>query len=210
MKVIEILFPLAGCCVVFAFVLMILRGVDIIDDEVIGWFKAKLLGIRKASSSDVSKANNAEFEALKAENEKLKSCLLEAKKLEALLAKNEELDAWYEKKRAEFDEAYRMTAELVDFQARKDKQRHSEDCVGDEKLLPTEKERSIAASYRIFGLTEVTLSETSLKERYRELAKRYHPDNSREPNAEFKFQKLQRAHDILELELLKKKVKGAA
>ncbi len=58
-----------------------------------------------------------------------------------------------------------------------------------------------AKAYKTFGLTTETLTEESLKQSYRELVKKYHPDRNKAPNATEKFQKIQLYHALLQEEL---------
>ena len=58
-----------------------------------------------------------------------------------------------------------------------------------------------AKAYKTFGLTTETLTEDSLKQSYRELVKKYHPDRNKAPNATEKFQKIQLYHALLQEEL---------
>ena len=50
--------------------------------------------------------------------------------------------------------------------------------------------------YKIFGLN-VNSSKEEIKKRYRELAKKYHPDVNRSPNATARMQEIQEAYFIL-------------
>jgi molecular chaperone DnaJ len=50
--------------------------------------------------------------------------------------------------------------------------------------------------YEILGVSK-TASEDELKKAYRTLAKKYHPDVSKEPNAEAKFKEIQEAYEVL-------------
>lgn len=50
--------------------------------------------------------------------------------------------------------------------------------------------------YEVLGLTKGASSE-EIKKAYRSLAKKYHPDVSKEPNAEEKFKEVQEAYDVL-------------
>ncbi len=53
-------------------------------------------------------------------------------------------------------------------------------------------------AFRLFGLTKETLNAESLKQAYRRLVQKYHPDRNREPNAVVMFQKVQRYYAYLE------------
>ena len=50
--------------------------------------------------------------------------------------------------------------------------------------------------YQIMGLAR-DASQDDIKRAYRKLARKYHPDVSKEPNAEEKFKELQEAHEVL-------------
>ncbi len=50
--------------------------------------------------------------------------------------------------------------------------------------------------YEVLGISK-TASEDEIKKAYRSLAKKYHPDVSKEPNAEEKFKEVQKAYDCL-------------
>ena len=50
--------------------------------------------------------------------------------------------------------------------------------------------------YEVLGVSK-TASEDEIKKAYRSLAKKYHPDVSKEPNAEEKFKEVQKAYDCL-------------
>jgi curved DNA-binding protein len=50
--------------------------------------------------------------------------------------------------------------------------------------------------YQVMGLAR-TASQDEIKRAYRKLARKYHPDVSKEPNAEEKFKELQEAHEVL-------------
>ena len=53
-------------------------------------------------------------------------------------------------------------------------------------------------AFRLFGLTSETLTVESLKQAYRRLVQKYHPDRNKEPNAVEMFQKVQRYYAYLE------------
>ncbi len=53
-------------------------------------------------------------------------------------------------------------------------------------------------AFRLFGLTSESLNAESLKQAYRRLVQKYHPDRNREPNAVEMFQKVQRYYAYLE------------
>ncbi len=53
-------------------------------------------------------------------------------------------------------------------------------------------------AFRLFGLTAETLTAESLRQAYRRLVQKYHPDRNREPNAVVMFQKVQRYYAYLE------------
>src|SRR4029079_5417082 len=50
--------------------------------------------------------------------------------------------------------------------------------------------------YKILGVDRKA-SEDDIKKSYRRLARKYHPDVSKEPNAEEKFKELQEAYEVL-------------
>ena len=50
--------------------------------------------------------------------------------------------------------------------------------------------------YEVLGVSK-TASEDEIKKSYRTLAKKYHPDVSKEPNAESKFKEVQEAYEVL-------------
>lgn len=50
--------------------------------------------------------------------------------------------------------------------------------------------------YEVLGVSK-TASEEEIKKSYRTLAKKYHPDVSKEPNAESKFKEVQEAYEVL-------------
>ena len=50
--------------------------------------------------------------------------------------------------------------------------------------------------YSIMGVTR-TASQDEIKRAYRKLAKKYHPDVSKEANAEVKFKEMQEAYEVL-------------
>jgi curved DNA-binding protein len=50
--------------------------------------------------------------------------------------------------------------------------------------------------YKILGV-ERTASADQIKTAYRRLARKYHPDVSKEPNAEARFKELQEAYEVL-------------
>src|SRR5689334_6413296 len=50
--------------------------------------------------------------------------------------------------------------------------------------------------YQIMGLSR-TATQDEIKRAYRKLARKYHPDVSKEPNAEAKFKELQEANAVL-------------
>ena len=50
--------------------------------------------------------------------------------------------------------------------------------------------------YKILGV-ERTASEDAIKKAYRKLARKYHPDVSKEKNAEEKFKEVQEAYEVL-------------
>ena len=63
---------------------------------------------------------------------------------------------------------------------------------------------NVNSFYQMFGLTPVTLTSESLKQAYRELVKKYHPDKNKEPDAAEKFQRIQRCYEYLQKELRRK------
>lgn len=65
---------------------------------------------------------------------------------------------------------------------------------------------NVNSFYQMFGLTPVTLTQESLKQVYRELVKKYHPDKNKEPDAAEKFQRIQRCYEYLQKELRRKVV----
>lgn len=54
----------------------------------------------------------------------------------------------------------------------------------------------MADYYSILGVTR-DVSEDDLKKAYRKMARKYHPDVSKEPNAEEKFKEVQKAYEVL-------------
>ena len=50
--------------------------------------------------------------------------------------------------------------------------------------------------YEILGISK-NASETEIKKAYRGLAKKYHPDVNKEPDAESKFKEVQEAYEVL-------------
>lgn len=60
------------------------------------------------------------------------------------------------------------------------------------------------AYYRIFGLTPETLNEVNLKNAYRDLVKKYHPDTNHQPDAAEKFRKVKKVYAYLQDELRRK------
>ncbi|HTV21139.1 MAG TPA: DnaJ domain-containing protein, partial [Polyangiaceae bacterium] len=50
--------------------------------------------------------------------------------------------------------------------------------------------------YQVLGVAR-TASEEDIKQAYRKLARKYHPDVSKEPDAEQRFKDLNEAHDVL-------------
>ena len=50
--------------------------------------------------------------------------------------------------------------------------------------------------YSIMGVAR-TASQDEIKRAYRKLAKKYHPDVSKEANAEVKFKEMQEAYEVL-------------
>ncbi len=50
--------------------------------------------------------------------------------------------------------------------------------------------------YEVLGVTR-DASEDDIKKAYRTLAKKYHPDVSKEPDAETKFKEIQEAYEVL-------------
>ncbi|HQD92404.1 MAG TPA: DnaJ domain-containing protein, partial [Bacilli bacterium] len=50
--------------------------------------------------------------------------------------------------------------------------------------------------YEVLGVSR-NATEDEIKKAYRQLAKKYHPDVSKEPNAEEKFKEIQEAYEVL-------------
>ena len=55
--------------------------------------------------------------------------------------------------------------------------------------------------YKILGV-ERSADQESIKRSYRKLARKYHPDVSKEPNAEDKFKELGEAYEVLYVQWL--------
>ncbi len=65
-------------------------------------------------------------------------------------------------------------------------------------IQPYVKQEETNEALKLFGLTAENLTIESLKQAYRRLVRKYHPDRNKEPNAAEMFQKVQRYHAYLE------------
>ena len=63
--------------------------------------------------------------------------------------------------------------------------------------------------YEIFGLTPETLTEESLKQAYRKLCQKFHPDHNRSANADEKMAEINKLRQYLQYELDRKRQKAA-
>ena len=63
--------------------------------------------------------------------------------------------------------------------------------------------------YEIFGLTPETLTEESLKQAYRKLCQKFHPDHNRSANADEKMAEINKIRQYLQYELDRKRQKAA-
>lgn len=55
--------------------------------------------------------------------------------------------------------------------------------------------------YEVLGVSK-NASEDEIKKAYRQLAKKYHPDINKEPDAEEKFKEINEAYEVLSLSLI--------